>query len=81
MRNLSIYSVLAALAPEISRQPLAVRKRINQAMLAYRERMIPYIPGASLEEKRARFPILIPRWRECWPPSARLPTQRKKSGG
>ncbi len=43
MRNLS---VLAALAPEISRQPLAVRKRINQAMLAYRERMIPYIPGA-----------------------------------
>jgi TetR/AcrR family transcriptional repressor of nem operon len=52
--------VLATLGPEISRQPLAVRKRINRAMHAYRERIIPYIPGADLEEKRARFSILFP---------------------
>jgi TetR/AcrR family transcriptional repressor of nem operon len=51
---------LATLGPEISRQPLSVRKRINQAMLAYRERMIAYIPGVNLEEKRARFVILFP---------------------
>jgi TetR/AcrR family transcriptional repressor of nem operon len=50
---------LAALAPEIARQPLAVRKRINQAMLAYRERMLPYISGRTVEEKRARTFILF----------------------
>jgi len=50
---------LAALAPEIARQPLAVRKRINQAMLAYRERLLPYISGRTVEEKRARTFILF----------------------
>jgi TetR/AcrR family transcriptional repressor of nem operon len=50
---------LAALAPEIARQPLDVRKRINQAMLAYRERMLPYVPGRTVEEKRARAFILF----------------------
>ena len=43
---------LAALAAEIARQPLAVRKRIHHSMLAYSERMLPYIPGATVEEKR-----------------------------
>jgi TetR/AcrR family transcriptional regulator, transcriptional repressor for nem operon len=50
---------LAALAPEIARQPLEVRKRINQSMLAYRERMLPYISGRTVEEKRARAFILF----------------------
>ena len=51
---------LAALAPEIARQPLEIRKRINQSMLALRERLLPYIPGHTLEEKRARFFVLFP---------------------
>jgi len=50
---------LAALAPEIARQPLEVRKRINQSMLAYSERMLPYISGRTAEEKRARAFILF----------------------
>jgi TetR/AcrR family transcriptional regulator, transcriptional repressor for nem operon len=50
---------LAALAAEIARQPLAVRKRIHHSMLAYRERMLPYIPGATVEEKRGRSFILF----------------------
>jgi len=50
---------LAALAPEIARQPLEVRKRINKSMLAYGERMLPYIPGRAAEEKRARIFILF----------------------
>ena len=50
---------MAALAPEIARQPLKVRKRINQSMLGYGERMLPYIPGRTVEEKRARFFILF----------------------
>ena len=51
---------LAALAPEIARQPLNVRQRINQSMLAYCERMLPFIPGRTVEEKRARGFILFP---------------------
>lgn len=50
---------LAALAPEIARQPLHVRKRINQSMLAYRDRMLPFIPGRTGEERRARGFILF----------------------
>ncbi|HEX3878257.1 MAG TPA: TetR/AcrR family transcriptional regulator [Bryobacteraceae bacterium] len=51
---------LAALGPEIARQPIAVRKRINQAMAAFRERMLPFIPGRTVEEKRARGFLLFP---------------------
>ena len=50
---------LAALAAEIARQPLDVRKRVNQSMLGYCERMLPYIPGATVEEKRRRAFILF----------------------
>src|SRR5437868_6556978 len=51
---------LAALAPEMARQPLQVRKRINQSMLAYRDRLLRYIPGRTLEEKLGRFFVLFP---------------------
>ena len=50
---------LAALGPEIARQPLAIRKRINQSMLAYGERMLPWIPGHNVDEKRVRAFILF----------------------
>jgi TetR/AcrR family transcriptional repressor of nem operon len=50
---------LAALAAEFARQPLEVRKRIHHSMLAYRERMLPYISGATVEEKRGRSFILF----------------------
>lgn len=50
---------LAALAPEIARQPSAIRKRINQSMQAYAERMLPWIPGRTVAERRARAFILF----------------------
>src|SRR5215469_2453494 len=50
---------LAALGPEIARQPLAIRKRINQSMFAYGERMLPWIRGRNVDEKRARAFILF----------------------
>jgi TetR/AcrR family transcriptional regulator, transcriptional repressor for nem operon len=50
---------LAALAPEIARQPLAIRKRINQSMIAYRERMLAWVPGRNVDEQRARAFILF----------------------
>ena len=51
---------LAALAPEIARQPLKIRKRINQSMLAFRDRMLPYVPGHTVEERQGRFFVLFP---------------------
>jgi TetR/AcrR family transcriptional repressor of nem operon len=50
---------LAALGAEIGRQPLEVRKRIHRARLAYAERMFPWIPGATIEEKRESAFILF----------------------
>jgi TetR/AcrR family transcriptional repressor of nem operon len=51
---------LALMAGEFARQPLEVRKRINQSMLMFRERMLPYIPSDDTEEKRRRFFVLLP---------------------
>lgn len=51
---------LAMMAGDFARQPVEVRKRINQSMVAYRERLLGYIPGATLEEKRGRFVVLFP---------------------
>ncbi|HWC99750.1 MAG TPA: TetR/AcrR family transcriptional regulator [Candidatus Sulfopaludibacter sp.] len=50
---------LAALGPETARQSLEVRKRINDSMRAYGERLLPYIPGRTVEEKRARVFLLF----------------------
>jgi TetR/AcrR family transcriptional repressor of nem operon len=50
---------LAALGPEIARQPMEIRKRINQSMQAYGERMFPYIAGRTAEDKRIRVSILF----------------------
>ncbi len=50
---------LAALGAEFARQPFKVRKRIHRSMSAYAERMLPWIPGATVEEKRGRAFILF----------------------
>ncbi len=52
--------VLSALGPEIARQPLSVRKRIEASREAYRERLLPFIPGQTREEKVAKFQLLFP---------------------
>lgn len=51
--------VLAALAPEIARKPIAVRRRIEASMNAYRERLLPYMPGATREKKLATLRVLF----------------------
>ena len=50
---------LAALAPEMARYPLPVRKRISRSIQDYGERMLPYMEGRTAEEKRARVFILF----------------------
>jgi TetR/AcrR family transcriptional regulator, transcriptional repressor for nem operon len=52
--------VFAALGPEFLRKPLSVRKRIEASREAYRERLLPFVPGQTREEKLAKFQLLFP---------------------
>jgi TetR/AcrR family transcriptional repressor of nem operon len=52
--------VLSALGPELARKPLPVRKRIEASLEAYRERLLPFVPGQTREEKLAKFRVLFP---------------------
>ena len=52
--------VFTALGPELSRQPKPVRKRINRAMTAYRDRLLPFVPGRTPNDKLKNFGILFP---------------------
>jgi TetR/AcrR family transcriptional repressor of nem operon len=51
--------VLSALGPELARKPLSVRKRIEAALDAYRERLLPFVPGQTREEKLAKCRLLF----------------------
>ena len=52
--------VRAALGPELARKPLPVRRRIEGLLEAYRERLAPFVPGRTREEKLAKTRLLIP---------------------
>ena len=52
--------VRAALGPELARKPVAVRRRIEVLLDAYRERFLPFMPGQTQEEKQAKIRLLFP---------------------
>src|SRR5258708_8911531 len=52
--------VRAALGPELARKPVAVRKRIEALLEAYRERFLPFMPGQTRAEKQAKIRLLFP---------------------
>jgi TetR/AcrR family transcriptional repressor of nem operon len=52
--------VLSALGPELARKPLSVRRRIEASREAYRERLLPFVPGQTREEKVVKFQLLFP---------------------
>src|SRR5713226_1438043 len=52
--------VLSALAPELARKPVGVRRRIEASLEAYRERLLPFVPGHTREEKLAKLRLLFP---------------------
>jgi TetR/AcrR family transcriptional repressor of nem operon len=58
--SLGTGCVRAALGPELARKPLSVRKRVETSLEAYRERVLPFIPGQTREEKRAKCRLLFP---------------------
>jgi TetR/AcrR family transcriptional repressor of nem operon len=43
-----------------SRKPLSVRRRIEASREAYRERLLPFVPGQTREEKAVKFQLLFP---------------------
>jgi TetR/AcrR family transcriptional repressor of nem operon len=52
--------VRAALGPELARKPLAVRQRIEALLEAYRERLLPFFPGQTREERLTKCTLLFP---------------------
>lgn len=51
--------VVSALGPELARKPAGVRKRIEASVDAYRERLLPFVPGQTREEKLAKIRVLF----------------------
>ena len=52
--------VISALGPELARKPLSVRRRIEASREAYCERLLPFVPGQTREEKVKKFQLLFP---------------------
>jgi TetR/AcrR family transcriptional repressor of nem operon len=52
--------VRATLGPELARKPVGVRRRIEGLLEAYRERLLPFMPGQTREEKRTKIRLLFP---------------------
>ena len=59
LRHPETWCALATLAPDIGRQPAAVRKRVDSALQRYMVRMAKYMPGATEDERRRNFVILF----------------------
>ena len=51
--------IRATLGPELARKPAAVRRRVESLLEAYRERLLPFFPGPSREERLARIRLLF----------------------
>lgn len=50
---------IAALAPDIARTRPAVKRRSSEAILKFRERILPLMPGRDAEEKATNFLAII----------------------
>jgi TetR/AcrR family transcriptional repressor of nem operon len=46
---------IAALAPDMARTRPPVKQRISSAILKFREKLLPFMPGADPQEKGANF--------------------------
>jgi TetR/AcrR family transcriptional regulator, transcriptional repressor for nem operon len=57
--SLGTGCVLSTLGPELARKPAAVRRRIEALLEAYRERLLPFVPGLTREEKLAKIRLLF----------------------
>lgn len=53
------WCTLAAMAPDIARQSVAVRKKIDGALMLYMQQMAKYMPGDTEQEQRKNFILLF----------------------
>ena len=51
--------VFSALAPEFARKHVGLRRRIEAVQDAYRERLLPFMPGQTREEKLEKIRVLF----------------------
>src|SRR5262249_34090280 len=51
--------VLSALGSEMARKPVDMRRRIEASLEAYRERLLPFMPGQTREEKLEKIRLLF----------------------
>ena len=58
--SLGTGCALSALGPELARKPIGVRRRIEASLEAYRERLLPFVPGQTRDEKLAKLRLLFP---------------------
>lgn len=58
--NVGSGCVIAALAPEIGRQPVSIRARIEAARNASQNRLLPFVPGTTVAAKRRLLGVLFP---------------------
>ena len=58
--SLGTGCALSALGPELARKPAGVRRRIEALQEGYRERLLPFVPGPTREEKLAKLKVLFP---------------------
>jgi TetR/AcrR family transcriptional repressor of nem operon len=57
--SLGAGCVVSALGPEFARKPVSVRRRIEASLEAYRERLLPFVPGQTRKEKLAKIRLLF----------------------
>lgn len=50
---------IAALAPDIARTKLAVRKKILGSMETYRKQLVEFMPGESARERKKNFTLIF----------------------
>jgi TetR/AcrR family transcriptional regulator, transcriptional repressor for nem operon len=56
---------IAALGSELARMPLRMKRRVNEALDAYAERLSPLMPGVSEELRHTAFRVLFSSMAGC----------------
>jgi TetR/AcrR family transcriptional repressor of nem operon len=56
---------IAALGSELARMPLPMKRRVNDALDAYAERLSPLMPGVSDEQRHTAFRVLFSSMAGC----------------
>ncbi len=59
LKHPETWCVLASLAPEIGRQSVTVRKRLDASLSGYMEKLARYMPGATPHERSRNFVVIM----------------------